>query len=356
MKLPPHPILFEAIVGSRAYGTAHAESDEDIKGVYVQPTASLLTLTERPEQYSDERGDRVFYSLSRFLKLAEKANPNIIEMLFMPEDCVRSIHPAFREVLDARNLFITRQVYQSHVNYARAQIRKARGQNKWVNNPQPETAPSCVDFCWYLPRENAAAMPYRPIPAADCGFPLAECHAAAVEHAVGLYRLYHYGDQSKGLFANDQIVCRPIPIDDEDRRCLGLLLFNENAYDRARRDHKHYWTWREQRNEQRWQTQESGQLDYDAKNMMHMFRLLESARHILAEGTPLVRFHGEKLGFLKSILAGRHSYDSLIEKADALTGELDALHATSQLPEQADPKALEALLHSVTRNWESAHV
>jgi uncharacterized protein len=82
---------------------------------------------------SEAWGDTVFYSLWRFVELAAQANPNLIELLFMPEDCIVGIHRAFEAVLDARHLFVTRAAYDSHIGYAQAQLRKARGQNKWIN-------------------------------------------------------------------------------------------------------------------------------------------------------------------------------------------------------------------------------
>lgn len=353
--MKPEHIIFETVVGSRAYGTARADSDEDIKGVYIEPRNDLLTLREIPDQHSDERGDVAYYALRRFLSLALKANPNIIELLFMPAECIRKIHPCFENLLANRDLFITRQAYSSHVNYARAQIKKARGQNKWINNPQPEEPPSPVDFCWIIPAESTDALPYRPVPLSESDLRLDECHAAAVERTQHLYRIYHYGAQARGVLRGGKIVCEAIPIDEEISHCRGLLIYNENAYERACLDHQNYWMWRKNRNEQRWQRQETGQLDYDAKNIMHMFRLMLSAEHILETGQPLVRFEGEKLSFLKSILAGAYSYNSLIEQADALAERLDALHKQSDLPDQPDLKRAEDLLHTVTDEWEQHH-
>lgn len=349
-------LLFETVVGSHAYGTAHEGSDLDLRGVFVEPTLDLLTLESLPEQFSDERGDEVYYSLRRFLELALGANPNIIELLFMPEDCVRFVDPAFSQVLESRDLFVTKEVYRSHVGYAQAQIRKARGQNKWINNPQPEEKPSPERSCWFVPRlPGPGAMLYRPVPLADSGIDLMKCHAAALEHAPNLYRIYDYGKSARGVFRGGKVVCEPIPIDDEDPRCIGLLIFNEQAHEKALRDHQNYWTWRANRNDRRWQTQESGQLDYDAKNLMHMFRLMLSAEAILTAGHPLVRFSGEKLDFLVSVLQGRFAYDELIERSEELASRLDGLHRASELPEAPDRQKVNDLLKSVTQNWEARH-
>lgn len=349
-------LLFETVVGSHAYGTAHEESDIDLRGVFIEPTVDLLTLGSLPEQFSDERGDEVYYSLRRFLDLALGANPNIIELLFMPEDCVRFVDPAFSQVLESRNLFVTKEAYRSHVGYAQAQIRKARGQNKWINNPQPKETPSPEESCWFIPLSAPeGAMPYRPISLSDSGIDLGECHAAALEHAPNLYRIYNYGKSARGVFRGGKVVCEPIPIEDEHARCMGLLIFNEQAHEKALRDHRNYWTWRANRNDRRWQTQESGQLDYDAKNVMHMFRLMLSAESILTTGRPLVRFSGEKLEFLLSVLHGRFAYDELIQRSEELANHLDELHRESVLPETPDRAKANTLLRSVTQDWEARH-
>lgn len=355
LELDRSTLIFEAVVGSRAYGTARPESDEDRKGIYVEPAQALLTLQERPSQRSDPKGDTVYFSLRRFLELALGANPNIIELLFMPEDCIRQLDPVVQPLLESRNLFVTRQAYVSHVRYAQAQIKKARGQNKWINHPQPEKPPGPLDFCWFVPAERAGRLPYRPLPLAASGINLDECHAASLEHAPHLFRLYHYGPTARGVFRGDSVVCESIPIEDETSRCIGLLIYNQNDHERAVRDHENYWTWKANRNEERWIRQESGQLDYDAKNMMHMFRLMLSAEHILTEGQPKVRFDGPPLDFLLAILRGEFAYAELIQKADQLSKRLEELHERSLLPESPDPARAETLLKSITREWEARH-
>jgi len=80
-------ILATYLVGSRAYGTATSESDEDYRGIFILPRTAYLSIREPVNQVSDERNNTTYYTLKRFLELAASANPNIIEMLFMPSDC-----------------------------------------------------------------------------------------------------------------------------------------------------------------------------------------------------------------------------------------------------------------------------
>lgn len=348
-------LLYETLVGSQAYGLARPDSDEDIKGVFVDPVASLLTLRPVPEQISDDRNDIVYFSLKRFLELALQANPTLIELLYMPEECVRFIHPAFQQVLDQRNAFLTMKAYDSHVKYAQAQIRKAKGRNKWINQPQPKAPPAIERFCWFIPLAHGDRPPYRPVSLTDADVNLKQCRASAVEHAHQIFRLYNYRDQeSDGVIRGGKVFCESIPLEDECSRCIGLLIFNEDEYNRARRDHKNYWTWRENRNESRWVAQESGLLDYDAKNMAHMFRLMYSAERILTNGEPIVRFYGEKQQFLMSILEGKHTYEDLMGLAEDLEQRVELAKSQCHLPEEPDNTVAEVLLRTVTADWEAA--
>jgi len=350
-------IIFECLSGSHSYGLNTPASDEDYKGIFIFPASAYLSLEAPVSQVSDEKNDVVYYSLLRFFELALNANPNIIELLFMPEDCIRKTTPFYTELQDSRSLFITKQAYESHVGYAHAQIKKARGQNKWVNNPQPKIRPKREDFCWYIDTKNTASdgMPLRPKLLVDAGIELSHCHAAALEHTTGMYRIYYYGSEAKGVFRGGSVVCESIPIDDEHKHFIGLLSDNEPAYDRAVRDHRNYWDWRDNRNEKRWEAQEEGLMDYDAKNMMHTFRLLLSGESMLQEGVPMVRFEGQSKQFLLDVRNGKFSYEELIQQAESKVHALGELCDRCELPQQANQSKVDSLLKEITSNWEGNH-
>src|SRR5262245_34180692 len=82
-------ILFECIAGSRAYGTSVTGSDVDIRGIFAVPAGAYLDLDVPASQVGDDRGNVVYYSLRRVIDLLSQANPNILELLFMPDDCIR---------------------------------------------------------------------------------------------------------------------------------------------------------------------------------------------------------------------------------------------------------------------------
>jgi hypothetical protein len=252
-----------------------------------------------------------------------------------------------------RDLFISKQCAETHAGYAMSQIKKAKGQNKWVNNPKPETLPIKEDFCFVIPwQSDLQDRPARPIPLTSIGWSLAEYHAARLEHSRDTYRLYHYGSDARGVFRGDVLACESIPEEDESSRFAGLLLYNEQGWKQALADHRHYWTWRSERNDARWQQQESGELDFDAKNMMHTVRLLLSGKSLMESGRPIVRFDGDQLELLLNIREGKLSFDEIMSIAQDILADCERLKATADLPEFCDAEQATMLLQEITGYWE----
>jgi uncharacterized protein len=348
-------VIFSCVAGSRGYGTQIQGSDEDIRGLYVVPSSAYLPLSRLPVQLADERGNTVYYSLRRCIELLAEANPNVLELLFAPSDCVVRTSSEMQKLIDARNLFVTRQCGDTHIGYAMSQIKKARGQNKWVNNPKPPEAPRKEDFCFVIAKEKlfgSSSSPCRPVPLKQIGWSLANYHAAKLEHVPDAYRLYHYGSGARGVFRGDVLVCESIPEADETSHFAGVLIFNEQSWKQALTEHQNYWGWRRNRNDARWEAQEAGQLDFDAKNMMHTIRLLMSGRSILENGAPIVRFEGQRLDLLRDIRAGKIPFDEIMNVANELMRDCDRLKLSAQLPPNCDLAAADALLLELTRDWE----
>lgn len=272
-------IIFKALVGSHAYGTSTPTSDTDYRGLFMVPLNHRVTILQPFTEVGQEKPtDEKYYEVAKYFELAADCNPNIIEYLFMPDDCILFTTPIMQKIIANRHLFISKKAYHTFSGYAFAQIKKAKGENKWVNNPKSETPPQREDFCWVVPIDrihsignwrSLGVMPCRPIPIQDYNnrlggyFSLNNFHAAALEHVPNTYRLYHYGADSKGVFRNGNLACESIPMDDEYPRFWGLLIYNDQEYQKAMLDWKNYWTWVKERNPNRWVSQESGQVDYD---------------------------------------------------------------------------------------------
>ena len=334
-------VIFRGIVGSRAYGTANANSDTDIRGIFVVPSAEYVRLAPPPKQVSDTRNDRTYYSLLRFCELMAEANPTTMEMLFLPEDCIIASTPAFRTLAENRRLFVTQRAIDSHTGYAVSQMKKARGANKRVWNPWPEEPPKPEDYCLFV---GDARKP--PVSLAESGVNLATCKAASMAGGTSsdLFFIYDFGSPTGGVFRGGAPVCESVPREDAWRR-IGILVFSRNAFESAKRQHRQYWDWRRNRNEARWTQQERGEMDYDAKNMMHLMRLLYSGEGIVRNGEPIVRFSGEKLERLLSIKRGEWTFGEIMAEASAVQANIEA--GRNRLPQECDRQKVDELIEAV---------
>ncbi len=347
-------VIFRGVWGSHAYGTSTPESDRDMIGVFVLEKEHYLAIGASATQVSDERNDIRYYPLRNYCELAAKANPNILDSLFLPEDCSMTVTSYWRTLLANRSLFVSKLAAGTYCDYALAQIKKAKGCNKRVRNPMPEEPPQAEDFCRFIP-SHTDGMPGRPVSLQDAGIELAHCHAAAVEYSSELFRIYDYGVSGRGVFRNGNLCMESISKEDENSRFLGLLVFNRHAFEQAKTKYRQYWDWKCNRNEARWRSEEAGELDYNAKNLMHTFRLLYSGLNIMRHGEPLVRVDARMREELLNIRNGKFAYEDLVAKAELLAQELDSLEKHSTLPEQADLDRINQLLLNITETWEADH-
>jgi len=128
-------VIYRCIVGSRAYGLDHAESDVDRRGVYLPPAEMQWSLFGVPEQLENKETDECYWELQKFLTLALKANPNVLEVLYSP--IVEHVTPIGQELLDMRAGFLSKLVYQTYNGYVMSQFKKLEadlrncGQIKW---------------------------------------------------------------------------------------------------------------------------------------------------------------------------------------------------------------------------------
>lgn len=128
-------VIYRCVVGSRAYGLSGDGSDTDLRGVYLAPAELQWSLFGVPEQLEDKENEECYWELQKFLQLALKANPNILECLYTP--LVEYATPLARELLAMREKFLSKLAYQTYNGYVLSQFRKleqdlrTRGEIKW---------------------------------------------------------------------------------------------------------------------------------------------------------------------------------------------------------------------------------
>jgi predicted nucleotidyltransferase len=128
-------VIYCCIVGSRAYGLETDASDVDRRGIYLPPAEVQWSLWGVPEQLENQDTDECYWELQKFLILALKANPNVLEVLYSP--VVELATPLAEELLGMRSALLSRLVYQTYNGYVMSQFKKldqdirSRGQIKW---------------------------------------------------------------------------------------------------------------------------------------------------------------------------------------------------------------------------------
>lgn len=352
-------IMFKGIVGSQAYGTNTPTSDVDIKGVYIQPLREVLSFSYKPQVEVSK--DECYYEVKRFLELCMSGNPTMLELLFLPEGCIKEATPTWKLIYESRDIFVTKKCLNAFGGYAMQQIQKAKGLNKKMNwEKERIERKTVIDFCYFS--EAGPAIPLTKY-LKDNGIREDLVGLVKLDHMSDCYTLFHDQVSQWAVDGNHRfkdeggevptLGFRGIGSEDGNQLLLssvpkyvkpnpGVLYFNKSEWSRHCKDYGEYTTWLENRNTTRYvDTVEHGQ-KIDGKNLMHCRRLLDMAAEIAQTGTVAVQRPNKD--YLLSIRKGEVKLDDIISKAEEDLKALDELYKNSTLPDGVDLKKVEELL------------
>ena len=417
-------LLYEYIRGSQAYGTSTPESDEDHGGIYIAPEKALMGLGfDYQEEILDEKGDTCWWEIGRFLQLALKSNPTVLEALFIPDDKVIYEHPLITDLKKHRDQFLTKRCFKPLGGYMVSQIEKARGQNKkihWDINQMTRKTP--LDFAYTFHKQGSQNIqPWleeRGLDQRNIGLvniPNMEgvygayydfgqhiklngiskeyfCNACTsqndkfVNYCIDFfnidetYRRYWSGDfynkisipkgghcgiispnmDSTEVRYNSHVNFSPVKKGDEP---ICWIVYNQSAYENHCRKYKEYEEWKQKRNKARYENNLKGldknnsELFYDAKNMMHSFRLATMAIEIAKGEGMKVNRTGIDADFLLDVRNRKSTYAELIDKLEVLKANMNEAFNASTLPEEIDVEFVNDMLLSIRHSftYESEH-
>lgn len=332
-------ILLECISGSRAYNLDVPGSDTDIRGIYYLPKSDYYGLNYVP-QISNETNDIVFYEIGRFIELLSKNNPNILELLETPADKILFKHPVIDKIKTVD--FLSKKCKDTFGGYAFAQIRKARGLNKKIVNPVGKVKKTILEFCYVLQGQGST-------PVVDWlaihNKKQEQVGLVKVSHFRDTYGLYYDEDSSKGykgIMKKESATTVLLSSVSKGEEPLTFLQFNEDGYTKYCKDYKEYWDWVDKRNENRYTNTVAHGKNYDAKNMMHTFRLLDMAKEILLDGK--INVKRENRAELLSIRKGEWDYEELILKANEKMEQVEEAFQKSTLPDRPNREKMDKTL------------
>jgi predicted nucleotidyltransferase len=137
--LEVHPSLGEwailsAYRGSIAHGMyvpstdPNSIDDRDVMAVCVPPLEYYFGLKEfgsgGTKEIKHGEWDIVVYEARKFIRLLARGNPNVLMMLWLDNRFYLKVTEVGRLLLDNRDVFVGRHVYQAFVGYARSQLHK----------------------------------------------------------------------------------------------------------------------------------------------------------------------------------------------------------------------------------------
>ena len=381
--------VFLSLAGSHAYGTNTPESDLDFRGIALEPKGAILGvhpfeqfeskptkptpkfLLDQVEYHGlplpeDQTLDYAIFGLRKFVTLALKTNPNIIENLFTTDRCVLFRDPILDPLFEVRELFISKAARYSFSGYAIAQLRRIKRHKRWLDNPienQPQRSDYGLPESTVIPKDqlNAAEALIRK--------KLEDWTLDALDSLEHVDRLAINQRQSKILKAvfaagyeaggkgtkftqvdaleSDDVMYRAAITElDFDTNFIAYLE-REKQYKRDLRDWHSYQTWKKERNPARAQMEkESG---FDRKHASHLVRLLRMGVEILETGKVNVDRTNIDADELLAIRQGNiWSYEQLVEWAEAQDTLLDTLYKTTNVvPRKPNRKVVHRVMEDI---------
>jgi len=149
-KFVPTNMHYEVITGSVAYGMAGDTSDMDVVGFCIPPKDVIFphlrgeiagfgkqkkqfeNWQEHHIQFGDKEYDFTIYSIVRFFSLCMEMNPNMVDCLFVPDNCIIHATQVGQMLRDNRHIFLSKACWPKFKGYAYSQLKKMKNKN-----PQP---------------------------------------------------------------------------------------------------------------------------------------------------------------------------------------------------------------------------
>lgn len=306
-------IILLGLGGSYAYGTNNENSDVDVRGCALGNKKEIL-LANGFEQVTNEFTDTTIYSFNKLVSLLCNCNPNVIELLGLKQEHYLYISPIGKELLDNKQLFLSKKAAQAFGGYATSQLRRL---------------------------DNKAAR--------LVGQAQREQHILnSINNVMSVFndRYTPYPDDVIKLY-----------IDKSDREDMESEIFmNVNLTKYPLRDYKSLWSEMHNvvKDYARIGKRNKNAIEHNklSKHMMHLIRLYIMCLDIL-ENKEIVTYRGKEHDLLMSIRNGdyldenRQPIPEFFEMVDEYEKKMDYAKEHTDLPDEPDYKAIQKFVMSV---------
>jgi len=292
--------ILESVVGSHAWGLAEAHSDTDVRGVFALPFSHTTGLAEPSLDLVSPDGSTNLWEVGKTIRQGLRADPNTLEGLFVSS--ARAVDELGQWLLDAREAFVSVEIYGSFGRYALSQLKRLSQAKRLAEH-------RAVVLSWL--REQ-------PSPPLD---EVARRLALATQPTASPDAILQAKQYVKQLYRSlyDQ----------------GLLPSNDFP------------------SLQRYAAAQAADADFELprelrpKNAYNLLRLIATAIGWLRTGEPSLTVTGALRDRLFAIKHGEVPLDEVLREAEALTPELKDARQSSPLPRRPDVARADALLRRI---------
>ena len=308
-------IILLGVSGSYGYGTNREGSDVDFRGITLNLPSDLIGFSEF-EQFEDRVTDTVIYSFNKIVKLLISCNPNTIEILGIDGNDYVIKSEIGQELLDNKDMFLSKRAAASFGHYADAQLRRLQNAIARDSMSQPD-------------REEHIMRSVK--------HALDDYNRRQVLGGLGETHIYIDDAVTEGLEKEIFI--------DGDMKHLPIRAYNEmmNTMNTVIREYDKIG----KRNRKK----DDNHLN---KHAMHLVRLFMMGTDILKNGFIRTRRPDDELELLRSIRDGAFMKDScLTDKFYRIVSEYENRYAeaehSSKLPDSPDMERIERFVEKVNR-------
>lgn len=347
----PGKVIMKCLSGSKAYGTSLPTSDTDIRGIFIAHPEHILTPWERIDDWDmPDEEDGKLYEVKRFMELFVDMNPNIIELMFVREEEILESTPEYWYLRNFCQRMLTNRVAMKFSRYAMAQLKRIKGHDKWINDPQPELVPTQGEFLTlvhsFMPGKmiNTRAELFDKLKVMSdfCVLMPLKRNTYAVMEA----------DERPGIFNEDgsirKLEYKNFSSEQKREKPLMLIEYLVEEHRAAKEKHRNYWQWKNNRNVIRHELEVN--YGYDTKHAMHLVRLMRMSKEMLTDGT--VNVFRPDAAELLEIRAGKWTLEELLQYADDINNEVEnVLLPNTKLPAEVDMDLAKEILMEVQMNY-----
>lgn len=338
-----HTLLLKGIAGSHAFGLNTEKSDIDYRGIFLQEQCSFLQM-EKCEQIELDNNNQLYYELGRFIDLLKKNNPNVVEILNLSNEHLITYNNLLN--LIQPEYYLSKKCYYTFADYAIKSIERSQNLNKKILSPMEEIRKSPLEFCYTFKNQGSERfldfLSSNNLIQENCGL-------VNVPHMKDVYSVFCDSNGIyKGIISSNDSNSLSLSSVIKGENPICYLYYNKEEYISYCKKWKEYWDWKKNRNEERYSHTIENNKNYDSKNMMHLFRMLMTAKDIADLKKVIVKKNEKDRCFLLSIKNGNYTYEEIYKMSTELFKEIKISYDKSNLPDEPNYDKLDSI-HSEIR-------